>query len=151
MRVSLMKNDKISDLILPNKIKGNYWITDIDEQGNEKNLICIEANQNKWRLISNNEISYIQNDTSVPYVDLEVYNFYILKKNNVSKNNNLVLYCSPVYDETYISYDIENNKNNEITIGSGRDCFINYNSVNALEIHASITFFIVPIFLLIGI
>ena len=42
MRVSLIKSDKISDLILPSKVKGNYWITDIDDQGNEKNLISIE-------------------------------------------------------------------------------------------------------------
>ena len=44
MRVSLIKNDKIKDILLPKKINGSYWITDFDSNGNEQNLINI-ANQ----------------------------------------------------------------------------------------------------------
>ena len=47
MRVSLIKSDKISDLILPSKVKGNYWITDDDHLGNVRNLINVEAEKEK--------------------------------------------------------------------------------------------------------
>jgi len=140
MRVSLIKNDKISDLILPNKIKGNYWITETDEQGNEKNLICIEAIDNKWRLVSNNEVSFVQNDAHIPFVDLELYKFYILKKTSINKNNSMILYCSPVYDETYTTYSVEEYKKKEIVIGNSSGCDISYRSTNISNNHASITF-----------
>ena len=137
MRVSLIKSDKISDLILPTKIKGNYWITDTDEFGNEKNLICIEAFEDKWKLVSNNEVSCQKNDTPVPYILLEENNFYVLKTNS---NNSMIIYCSDIFDKTYQSYSIEQYKKNEISIGKSFECTISYNSVNILEKHATIDY-----------
>ena len=140
MRVSLIKNDKISDLILPNVIKGNYWITDTDEHGNEKNLICIEAFDGKWRLVSNNEVYYTNNNAQIPFADLETYKFYILKKNSSSKNNSMILYCSPIYDETYKEYSVEEYKSKQISIGGGTGCDISYRSSNLSKEHAVILF-----------
>lgn len=137
MRVSLIKSDKISDLILPSKIKGNYWITDIDELGNEKNLINIEAYNNKWKIVSNNEVYCTLNDTQVPSFDLSLYNFYILK--TVHSSEAMILYCSPVYDNTYMEYSLDEIKTREISIGRDNSCDIIYNSVNISNIHALIS------------
>jgi len=140
MRVSLIKNDKINDLILPNIVKGNYWITETDEHGNEKNLICIEADNGKWKLVSNNEVFYVQNNAHIPYVDLDIYKFYVLKRNNNEKGENMILYCSPVYDETYSTYSIEESKNKVISIGSDSQCDIHYNSTTILKQHVTIKY-----------
>ena len=37
MRVSLIKNNKINNITLPNDPSGIYWITDFDEDGHEQN------------------------------------------------------------------------------------------------------------------
>ena len=137
MRVSLIKSDKISDLILPSKVKGNYWITDIDDQGNEKNLISIEESNGKWKIVSNNEVFCTINDTQVPSAELDLYNFYILK--SIHKNTVMILYCSPVYDNTYQTYSINEVQGREITIGKNTNCDISYNSVNISDIHATIS------------
>ncbi len=141
MRVSLIKSDKISNLILPNKIKGNYWITDTDDQGNEKNLICIEANSNnKWQLVSNSEVYYVKNDAQIPSVELETYQFYIIKNSTSEKYQNMILYCSPVYDDTYKNYIIDEEKDKEIKIGSDQSCDIVYQSPNISSLHATIKY-----------
>lgn len=136
MRVSLIKSDKISDLILPSKVKGNYWITDTDDQGIERNLISIEASNGKWKIVSNSEVYCTLNDTQVPSTELNLYNFYVLK--SIHKNSVMILYCSPVYDNTYQTYSIENEKSREITIGRNSSCDISYNSINISDIHATI-------------
>ena len=41
MRVSLIKEDVIKDLILPEKISGSYWLTDYNEDGVIENLVNI--------------------------------------------------------------------------------------------------------------
>ena len=136
MRVSIIRHDKKEDMILPKMIKGSYWITDTDDYGNEKNLISIEASEGKWKLISNNEVFYVQNDTIVPFVYLEENNFYVIK-NNVNKEDLIILYCSPVIETTYNNFGIDNE---EIIIGRQNDCQIIYNSPNILNKHVSITF-----------
>lgn len=138
MRVSLIKKDKIVDLILPNVIKGNYWITDTDEHGNERNLICIEANDGKWKLVSNNEVYCVSNDTLIPFVILEVNKFYVLKSN--ISDNSMILYCSNVLEKTYVTYDISSYKDKEIVIGNGKNSDILYDFSNILEKHATIKF-----------
>jgi len=139
MRVSLIKKDKKNDLILPKIIKGTYWITDTDEYGNEKNLICIEANNGKWKLVSNNEVFCFQNETVVPFVILENNNFYIIKRNS-TKEDTLILYCSSVIEQSYSNFDIDDYRDKEITVGKDSTCQIVYNSPNVLSKHLSIVF-----------
>ena len=43
MIVNLIKSRQMFSLTLPNKIKGQYWLTDTDSIGNPRELISIEA------------------------------------------------------------------------------------------------------------
>ena len=79
MRVSIINNKKIENLILPNKIEGTYWIKDYDASGNKTNLISIEPEDNKWKLISNKECFIEKNGNNKDFVYLEKNEFYILK------------------------------------------------------------------------
>jgi len=114
MRVSLIKKDKIVDILLPKKITGSYWVTDFDSNGNEQNLINIESSSEGWKLISNNEYYYFDNNMFIESVILQEYKFYLIKSKK--DDATLLLYCSPIKDDTYNSYGLTNNT--EINIGT---------------------------------
>ena len=126
MRVSLIKDKKIQDLILPNHIEGSYWISDIDYNGIKRNLISIEAETNNWKLISNNEVYFVQNNMMQPYVFLKNNSFYYLR-NDIEKKD-LLIFCSNV-KSNYNCYDIGSYLEQGISIGSSNDCLINYKSI----------------------
>ena len=81
MQITIIKKNKLNVFTLPEKISGNYWITDF-ENGKKINLINIEATENGWNIISNNDAYIVDNnDVMIPYTILKDYNFYLLKNN----------------------------------------------------------------------
>lgn len=124
MRVSLIKNKKIQNILLPNKVEGSYWINDIDSNGIKRNLISIEADNNNWKIMSNKEVYYVEDKCIKPYGILENYHFYSLR--NSVENTNLIIYCSPI-NAKYSYYDISSILNTGVKIGSNNDCIIKYN------------------------
>lgn len=125
MRVSLLKDGIIKDLILPNKISGNYWLTTYDEDGNETNLINIEAQDGVWKLVGNDDVFCIINERRVTSIILEEYNFYAIK--DIQDKNYMMVYCSPVNDLSF-GYFTPKSLTEGITIGSDDSCDIIYNS-----------------------
>ena len=53
MIVNLIKSKQMFSLTLPNKVKGQYWLSDVDHEGNARELISIEAVNGEWVLKSN--------------------------------------------------------------------------------------------------
>lgn len=115
MRVSLLKDGIIKDLILPNKISGNYWITDYDEDGNETNLINIQASDGAWRLVSNDDVFCIIKEKRVASILMSEYNFYAIK--DIQDKNYMIIYCSPINDRSFCYYEIKS-LTDGISIGS---------------------------------
>ena len=56
MIVNLIKKDRMFSLTLPQKVKGQYWVADIDERGKKRKLISIEAINDKWVVKENKNI-----------------------------------------------------------------------------------------------
>ena len=54
MFVNLIEPERMFTLTLPEKIKGQYWIRDIDKKGNRRRLLSIEGINNEWIAKSNN-------------------------------------------------------------------------------------------------
>ena len=52
MIVRLIKKKKIYSFSLPEKVSGNYWITDNDYYGNTRNLINVEEANGEWKIKS---------------------------------------------------------------------------------------------------
>ena len=50
MIINLIKFKQMFSLTLPNKVKGQYWVTDIDENGSPRNLISVEAVRGELQL-----------------------------------------------------------------------------------------------------
>ena len=128
MRVSLIKERKIQNLVLPEKVEGTYWITDTDSNGIKRNLISLEAQDGKWHSTSNNDVFYTSNDVMIPDVTLELYHFYNLK--NKLERIKYLLYCSPV-EMKYNRYDVNMNLDKGIPIGSDKKAIINYKFLEA--------------------
>ena len=53
MKIVLMKSEKLENFVLPKNIYGNYWIFDYDNDNKKRNLVNIEAIDNKLVLKSN--------------------------------------------------------------------------------------------------
>ena len=136
MRVSLIKSEIVKDLILPKEITGSFWLTDFDENGNEKKILNIEATQDGWVANSNNDVFCILNDKRVDALILRDYNFYLLKDRNDSSF--MILYCSPVNDPKFQLYQVDSMVNG-ITIGSDNRADIFYSSEFVAPFHARIS------------
>ena len=127
MRISVIKLYSIKNIILPAEAQGVYWVDGIDLNGNRSNLISIEAENDRWKLISNKEVYYIKNNVMEPFVYLEVGKFYYVK-NDIDKSI-FILYCSPVI-ENYNCYEINEYIDKGLLIGSKSNAMINYSNLD---------------------
>lgn len=78
MRISTIRQLKIQNLLLPDKVEGNYYFDWADENGIKRNLISVEAHNGKWKMISNKEVYCVVNNQSAPFAYLEEGNFYLI-------------------------------------------------------------------------
>ena len=126
MRIILMKNDKLINFLLPTQVLGNYWITDIDKENKKRNLVNIEAVDDKWLLKSNFEVKVFCGGSEVKNVVLKNNVFYVLKIND----EQLVIYTDHVLDKTYEKLRVE--KNSEYFIGRNKnnDVAFDYEMIN---------------------
>jgi len=67
MIINLIKSTRMFSLTLPQKIKGKYWVRDLDKSNAERDLISIEAQDDNWIVKSNNIASII--DPSAGRID----------------------------------------------------------------------------------
>lgn len=114
MIVRLIKKKKIYNFTLPNKISGNYWITDNDYLGNVRNLINVEEEDGKWKIKSDFETKIMSGEVEVESAYLKDYSLYFLKIN--TDNEYVILYCSPTLDKE--SYRLKLRGQNELIIGN---------------------------------
>lgn len=59
MIINLIKSKQMFSLSLPGKIKGQFWVTDLDENGDARQLISIEAASDQWIVKSNKRVSIL--------------------------------------------------------------------------------------------
>ncbi|MBQ9071720.1 MAG: type VII secretion protein EssC [Bacilli bacterium] len=124
MRVSLIKNGKIYNTNLPLKISGSFWVEDKDQNNVKRNLINIEAKDNKWCLKSNFETKIVSNGEVVEETFVEEYSIYELQVKG--EKFNYILCTMPVYDNNSTEFEVGNNV--QIYIGNNPDNTINYNN-----------------------
>ena len=126
MKVSVIKNKNIQNIILPNNIEGSYWITDKEINGITKNLISIEAKDKSWYLVSNKEASVNNNGVPATSIKLDINKFYEIKKS--STDASIFLYCSDTVTP-YNEYAISEYLDKCITIGSDDKDLIKYSAI----------------------
>ena len=82
VRVSIIKKNRIDDLLLPIKAYGSFWLNDKDTNGNERHLIIIEAVDDKWLIKSDSEVNVLVNQKPVSETFLNNYEINDLKLKN---------------------------------------------------------------------
>lgn len=128
MKIMLMDIAKIVNLMLPNEVFGNYWVTD----ESKNNLVSIEGKDGVWILKSNTEVKVYWNGSITEEIVLEQEKFYTLK--NISTNKSYVIYTCPIYDQSAMQLKINNDGNKDYFIGNnslkGENTFPNIISYN---------------------
>lgn len=132
MLVTLLTEEWISSLLLPDKIKGRYWIKNWE---NGKQLIAIEGSHGRWRLDSNEEVQ-ILDDTGRNMIStkLQPCNLYSIKE--IETNTMIHIFVEPVTEDwkRYIRYTI--NGENDIYIGRSERNSISIRNIAVSVIHA---------------
>ena len=136
MIVRLIKRTKIYNFHLPTKVQGNYWITDLDNFGNVRNLINVEEDNGYWRISSNFETKIIVNNEELDSILLKEYGLYFLRIN--SENDYILLYCSPSVDPQINRLKVKGDC--QIIIGNSPDCQINYSYPLVSKVQATLTY-----------
>ena len=73
MIVYIIDENKLISLTLPQKVYGSYWISDINDDNQEKRIINIQEENGKWIVYSNKNVSIINNNQPINKVVLEAY------------------------------------------------------------------------------
>ena len=136
MIVYIIDENKLISLTLPQKVYGSYWISDINDDNQEKRIINIQEENGKWIVYSNKNVSIINNNQPINKVVLEAYNFFLLKLKN--QDGYLILYVLPLNDQSKKNYTINNNQ--VITIGSSNDNAIIYKNPLTSPHHAKLEY-----------
>ena len=129
MLVSLIKGNKIKQLRLPNKVIGNYCITDY-EDNNEIKLINIEALNGKWYLVSNEYVSVVENGHKKGKWIISKENFEKLKKINSDLEPQKSAYLNNCNDYK-ISEAAKRDKSRELTFK--RNDFLKVNIITGYK------------------
>ena len=112
MKILILKKERIITTSLPNNVYGDFQIVDIDENGNQVDLITIKEQNGKWLLTNTNDTSIIVNNAPVGSIYLtDYFSCEILYRKSDYK---YILYCLPTFDKTTLYNVVDAN----ITIGN---------------------------------
>lgn len=129
MQIIVVKNDKLYQYPFPSNNITNYWIKDIDEFGDERNLVAIEKKNNNWYLVSNDICTIEQSENEISEVMLGINNFIRLKiKDNTSSY--ALLYICNENDSTYETYELIADETYTIGKNNSQNIIINNEYVN---------------------
>ena len=139
MLVTLMKADRLSTITLPVKIKGRFWMNDLDPNGKLRKLISIEDVSGKWVIKSNRITNILSADaTDKKNTVLEAFSFYSLHIKDIDEQ--AILFAEPITEErqTFTKYMVK--PQSQITIGRHENCVIQYTNKYVSNKHAVISY-----------
>ena len=126
-------------LTLPEKIKGQYWLTDIDDAGTYRNLISIEAVGGKWIVKSNKQVTVLDaKNKAIEQLEIKPMSFLSLKYCN--SDERIIVYAEAL-DQTRQTFSkIVMLEPGTLTIGrnNSNNLFFANNFVSGT--HAQLTF-----------
>ena len=128
MLVYVIHSDKIYTFRLPKDVSGSFILDDYDSNNTKRNLLSITSSDNSWYFKSNDEVKIIENDNVIDEAKLEIFKFYRLR----IRNENILLYVIPGFNNDFISRDVLLNSN--IKISNNSDISYNIPEVSGLDI-----------------
>lgn len=139
MIVNLIKSRQMFSLTLPNKIKGQYWLTDTDSIGNPRELISIEAVDGTWVLKSNKKVSVLNSKNEpVNNTVLQPQSFFNLKI--TGDDDRVMLFAESIDDSRHTFRKVFARKSDSFNIGRTNDNNFCYENKFVSSKHARIIF-----------
>lgn len=139
MVINLIKPKQMFSLTLPHKVKGQYWVTDLDENGKPRNLISVEAVKGEWVVKSNKYVSVLNsNNESVENTVLKPSSFFNLKIAN--SDERVILFAESIDESRQTFNKIVIRKADAITIGRTADNNFCYDNKFVSSKHAKLSF-----------
>ena len=118
MQIILIKPEKIYRHKFLDQNSNIYWLKDIDENDNERNLILFEKKSNDWEISCGEKCAILNDDnTKINKTKITINKLYHLVINEYNQEINAYIYLQE--NEQYASYIVSENK--EYTIGSAKD------------------------------
>ena len=129
MKIVLMDETKLVELVLPSEIYGNYWVVNSEKE----NLVNIEAVDGAWVLKSNSDMKIFRNGNPLTDVHIEEEKFYTVK--NTTTGQSYVIYVCPIFDENAIQLNITLENNSSWYIGNNiaKDYTAAFNNIISYE------------------
>lgn len=140
MIVNLVKNREMFSITLPEKVNGQYWLYDFDENGVMQKLISVEGRKNEWYLKSNKR-AYVIDKDSKPAKNTIIHenSYFNLKVNGVESR--VIVFTEPISEDRNVfkkyavknacSFQIGRSNTNDIIFDnkyiSSNHCTISYN------------------------
>lgn len=139
MIVNLIKPQQMFSLTLPHKIKGQYWLTDIDANGESRDLISIEAVKGEWVLKSNKKVSILDAENKVvSNTILKALSFFNLKING--SNDRVILFAENIDESRQTLNKVVVKEATTLSIGRTNDNNLCYENKFVSGKHAKLSY-----------
>lgn len=140
MLVTLMCEDRLYDVLLPDKIRGRYWIEDTDKEitDTKRKMISIEGENGIWKITAGRRLKLYEPDKGkeVLYLELEAAKIYPVELEKDQKG--YIFTESYTQDRcTFQKYSIS--ANTTINIGKQTDNQIIIDNPYVSPVHAQIS------------
>ena len=136
MKIILIKSEKIYGYKFPNENILDYWIKDIDENNNSRDLIQLKKEKNKWYIRSNNICFLEKNKQKISKLELLLNTFYLVKISGINNYSTALVYVYEENDILYSSYEIS--EKGEYSIGKSNTQNIIINNEYISDNHATL-------------
>lgn len=138
MQLSLLKENVLYTCVLPEKRKGQYWVTQINDEGHEERVVSVEGVSGRWMLKSSKHASLTdQSYAKVKELVLEPLSFYGISLNRT--NERAWLYSEPVTDDRKQYVKLQLPSEGKLLIGRAALCELCYSNSYTSSKHAELT------------
>ena len=98
MKILVLKKDRIITTSLPNTVYGDFQIVDVDNNGNQVDLLTIKENNGNWVLTNTVDTKIIVNNQNVNSINLSDY--FCCEILYRKSDYKYLLYCLPTFENT---------------------------------------------------
>ena len=139
MVINLIKSSQIFNLTLPNKVKGQYWLSDFDKNGNKRELFSVEAISGEWTIKSNKKVSLLNAKNKViESTSLKISSFINVILNETGEKAIVFAENADNSRRTYDKYVVVEPVT--INIGRNQDNNLTYDNKYVSSAHAKLTY-----------
>lgn len=139
MIINLIKSNRMFSLTLPTKVKGQYWVNDLDTNDSVRMLLRVEAADGKWVAKSSKLVSILDKAGNVvPSCEITDDSYFLIK---IGEKEERAIISSEAIDKTRQTLSkIAVTRGTVFTIGRDEDNNFRYNYEYVSGHHAKLMF-----------